>query len=174
MLLKRAKNHLTNDEMNILKKEINKERKRKWRDANVEKNWENDLRARMKKRANAKFGENDSLEKGKWYQDEVNKSLAERGIKQEDIDKANDGNSDKKNIGSTNLSDNEVLNMIASTLNKLDVARLLEQELNEDAANFPENKINGKKKGVSSKEMSTATRSIEGVEHSSSKVGRKG
>lgn len=166
MLLKRAKNHLTNDEMNILKKEINKERKRKWRDANVEKNWENDLRARMKKRANAKFGENDSLEKGKWYQDEVNKSLAERGIKQEDIDKANDGNSDKKNIGSTNLSDNEVLNMIASTLNKLDVARLLEQELNEDAANFPENKINGKKKGVSSKEMSTATRSIEGVEHS--------
>lgn len=166
MLLKRAKNHLTNDEMNILKKEINKERKRKWREANVEKNWENDLRARMKKRANAKFGENDSLEKGKWYQDEVNKSLAERGIKQEDIDKSNDGSSDKKNIGSTNLSDNEVLNMIASTLNKLDVARLLEQELNEDAANFPENKINGKKKGGSSKEPSTATRSIEGVEHS--------
>lgn len=166
MLLKRAKNHLTNDEMNILKKEINKERKRKWREANVEKNWENDLRARMKKRANAKFGENDSLEKGKWYQDEVNKSLAERGIKQEDIDKSNDGSSDKKNIGSTNLSDNEVLNMIASTLNKLDVARLLEQELNEDAANFPENKINGKKKGGSSKEPSAATRSIEGVEHS--------
>lgn len=145
MLLKRAKNYLTNDEMNTLKKEINKERKRKWREANVEKNWENDLRARVKKRANAKFGENESIEKSKWYQDEVNRSLNERGIKHEETDRANDDGIDKKTIVATNLSDNEVLNMVASTLNKLDLARLLERELNEDAANFPENKANKKK-----------------------------
>lgn len=136
MLLKRAKEHLSNEEMGILKREINKERKRKWREANVEKNWENDLRARLKKRANAKFGEQESIEKGKWYQDELNRSLAEREIKQE----GQDATCDKKIVGSTNLSDNEVLNMIATTLNKLDVARLLERELKEEATGYGDQK----------------------------------
>lgn len=161
MLLRRAKNYLTNDEMNTLKKEINKERKRKWREANVEKNWENDLRARLKKRANAKFGDSDTIEKTKWYQDEVNKSLAERGIKHEDTEKSGDLETDKKISGSTNLSDNEVLNMIATTLNKLEVARLLEQELNEDAASFSEGRNNRRKRLDAPNESENSERSVE-------------
>ncbi|QLG72844.1 hypothetical protein HG535_0D05530 [Zygotorulaspora mrakii] len=126
MLLKRAKKHLTNDEMNALKKEMNKERKRKWREANVEKNWENDLRSRLRRRANLKFGDRDSEDKEKWFEVELAKNLADRGIK-----RSNETDM-KKNSCSTNLSDNEVLNMIAATLNKLEVARLLERELNDE------------------------------------------
>lgn len=126
MLLKRAKQHLNNEEMNILKKEMNKERKRKWREANVEKNWENDLRARLRRRANGKFGDAESPEKEAWFTDELAKSLADRGTKRENDSAL------KKATGSTNLGDNEVLNMIATTLNKLDVARMLERELNEE------------------------------------------
>ncbi|AQZ12566.1 SPP41 (YDR464W) [Zygosaccharomyces parabailii] len=133
MLLKRAKEHLNAEEMAILKKEINKERKRKWREANVEKNWEHDLRARVKRRASSKFGEADSAEKTQWFENEVSKGLAERGIKQDETSKAGNGGngSGRKNTGSSNLSDNEVLNMIATALGKLDVARTLERELNE-------------------------------------------
>lgn len=132
MLLKRAKYHLNDEEMSVLKKEINKERKRKWREVNVEKNWEHDMRARLKKRANIKFGELNSAEKNQWFENEVSKSLAERGIKQEDNASNGNGNANsRKNTGSTNLSDNEVLNMIATALGKLDVARILERELNE-------------------------------------------
>lgn len=146
MLLKRAKEYLSPEEMTVLKKEINKERKRKWREANVEKNWENDLRARLKKRANAKFGDQDTLEKSKWYQDELNKGLSEREVKQEEPNNADGNASNKKTNGSTNLSDNEVLNMIATALNKLDVARLLERELNEDAAGYQDEAQNKKSK----------------------------
>ncbi|GAV54099.1 hypothetical protein ZYGR_0AK06010 [Zygosaccharomyces rouxii] len=132
MLLKRAKEHLDDKEMGILKREINKERKRKWREVNVEKNWEHDLRSRLKKRANMKFGESNSVEKSQWFESEVSKNLSERGIKQEDsANHGNENGSGRKNTGSTNLSDNEVLNMIATALGKLDVARILERELNE-------------------------------------------
>ncbi|GCE97930.1 hypothetical protein ZYGM_003987 [Zygosaccharomyces mellis] len=132
MLLKRAKEHLNDKEMGILKKEINKERKRKWREVNVEKNWEHDLRSRLKKRANMKFGESNSIEKNQWFEGEVSKNLSERGIKQENgTNNGSDSGSGRKNTGSTNLSDNEVLNMIATALGKLDVARILERELNE-------------------------------------------
>lgn len=140
MLLKRAKEHLTNDEMNILKKEINKERKRKWREANVDKNWEHDLRARLKKRANIKFSEADSADKTKWFEEEIARNLAERGIKQNKDATPDENINGKKNAGFTNLTDNEVLNMIASTLRKLDVARLLERELNEDASSLVDHK----------------------------------
>ncbi|QLQ78358.1 hypothetical protein HG537_0A06050 [Torulaspora globosa] len=144
MLLKRTKEYLSEAEMIILKKEINKERKRKWREANVEKNWENDLRARLRKRANAKFADHESIEKSKWYQDELSKSLSEREVKQEGSCNLDDNASDKKAGTCTNLSDNEVLNMIATTLNKLDVARILERELNDEAAGYQEQRQNKK------------------------------
>ncbi|QLL30795.1 hypothetical protein HG536_0A06100 [Torulaspora globosa] len=144
MLLKRTKEYLNEEEMTILKKEINKERKRKWREANVEKNWENDLRARLRKRANAKFGDHESIEKTKWYDDQLSKSLSEREVKQEGNYNLDDNAPDKKAGGSTNLSDNEVLNMIATTLNKLEVARILERELNEEAAGYQEQRQNKK------------------------------
>lgn len=152
MLLKRAKEHLTNDEMNILKKEINKERKRKWREANVEKNWEHDLRARLKKRANIKFSEADSADKTKWFEEEIARNLAERGIKQRDDGKTDENINGKKNAGFTNLSDDEVLNMIATTLRKLDVARLLERELNEDASSLVDVKAQKRKNMIKSQE----------------------
>lgn len=153
MLLKRTKEYLNDEEMTILKKEINKERKRKWREANVEKNWENDLRARLRKRANAKFGDQESIEKAKWYQDELSKSLSEREMKQEASCNLDDNTSDKKAGGSTNLSDNEVLNMIATTLNKLDVARILERELNEEAAGYQEQRQNNKSRPITPMEI---------------------
>lgn len=56
VVLKFAKARLTEAELSCLKKEINNVRKRRWREMNSTKNWEYDVKSRLKKRANAFLG----------------------------------------------------------------------------------------------------------------------
>lgn len=60
----------------------NRERKKKWREDNAERNKDNDLRARVIKRANVMFSEKDTKEKKAWIEDEFSRRKEKRIIKQ--------------------------------------------------------------------------------------------
>lgn len=56
----------------------NRERKKKWREDNIERNKDNDLRSRVIKRAASIFGESNGLEKKAWIEEEFNKRREKR------------------------------------------------------------------------------------------------
>lgn len=87
----------------------NRERKKRWRDANKLKNQNNDLRARLKKRAIHLYGHDDSDEKTEWIEAEFEKRKNRRLIK------------------SANLED--LTMVISETMNKLDIQSVNEETL---------------------------------------------
>ncbi|EGV63320.1 hypothetical protein PSN45_004406 [Yamadazyma tenuis] len=74
----------------------NRQRKQKWREENRERNKDNDLRTRVSKRANATFGEKESIEKLNWIEEEFNRRKERRLSKQK-----------KENTGPNSLSGDE-------------------------------------------------------------------
>lgn len=60
----------------------NRERKKKWREGNIERNKDNDLRARVIKRANVMFGEGSTPEKKAWIEEEFHIRREKRLAKQ--------------------------------------------------------------------------------------------
>ncbi|CUS23772.1 LAQU0S11e03950g1_1 [Lachancea quebecensis] len=126
-ILRRAKDYLTGEELTKLKKCITNERKRKWREANATKNKNHDLRARLKKRANAVFGEQDSAAKSEWCETEY----AKRAVKVDN--EPGEAPAHSSSEPTTSVSDAEVLNMIASNFNKESVSRAIEKDINNEA-----------------------------------------
>ncbi|EMR09362.1 hypothetical protein PNEG_02312 [Pneumocystis murina B123] len=64
---------LVNVERNSMMEKIrqeNRERKKRWRQANEDRNKDNDLRCRVNKRAHKLYGKEQSLAKSKWIEDE--------------------------------------------------------------------------------------------------------
>ncbi|QSL66486.1 hypothetical protein MERGE_000866 [Pneumocystis wakefieldiae] len=64
---------LANVERNSVMEKIrqeNRERKKRWRQANEDRNKDNDLRCRVNKRAHKLYGKEQSLAKSKWIEDE--------------------------------------------------------------------------------------------------------
>ncbi|KAG5366340.1 hypothetical protein CJU89_0763 [Yarrowia sp. B02] len=59
-------------------REANRNRKKQWRVINSDRNKDNDLRCRVHKRANVKFGPEDSEEKSKWIDAEYTKRRRKR------------------------------------------------------------------------------------------------
>lgn len=64
----------------------NRERKKRWREENAERNKDNDLRSRVIKRANLKYGESSSDEKAAWIEEEFSKRKEKRLAKQKKED----------------------------------------------------------------------------------------
>lgn len=60
----------------------NRERKKKWREGNIERNKDNDLRSRVIKRANVMFGEENTSEKKAWIEEEFHVRREKRLAKQ--------------------------------------------------------------------------------------------
>lgn len=60
----------------------NRERKKRWREENSERNKDNDLRSRVLKRANITFGDEESIEKTNWIEEEFNRRREKRIMKQ--------------------------------------------------------------------------------------------
>lgn len=144
-IMRRVKKHLTSDDFNKLRKDVNNERKRKWREANEKKNKDNDLRARLKKRATILYGESESSEKQKWFEEEY----ARRKVKLEDSLSETTPNK-TSDEPTTNITDVEVLNMIAISLGKIEIARAIEKEIIDEASGLkPEKKTTRKRKDTS-------------------------
>ena len=59
----------------------NRERKKRWREENAERNKDNELKMRVVKKANAKYGSEDSREKLAWIEEEFSKRKARRLVK---------------------------------------------------------------------------------------------
>ncbi|SCV02792.1 LAMI_0H03026g1_1 [Lachancea mirantina] len=144
--MRRAKKHLDSESLVTLKKAVNNERKRKWREANAKKNKGHDLRARLKKRANALFGEQNSSEKSQWYDQEY----AKRAVKLEEEPRELQVPSAEP---TTSVSDPEILAIIADTLDKPEVAKAIEKEIVDEAGTMCNNK-RGVKRQRGSHEMS--------------------
>lgn len=64
----------------------NRERKKRWRIENSERNKDNDLRARVSRKANSVFGTKESAEKLKWIEEEFVKRRNRRIAKQQEGD----------------------------------------------------------------------------------------
>ncbi|SCV03524.1 LAME_0H11122g1_1 [Lachancea meyersii CBS 8951] len=139
-ILKRAKKYLNSEELTQLRKAMTNERKRKWREANASKNKDHDLRARLRKRANALFGTTDSALKNDWF----NKEYLKRSLKKE----PENGDETKQSIQElpTSITDHEVLSMIASLLGKEDVSRAIEKEIIDEANMVGPDRKAGRKK----------------------------
>lgn len=101
----------------------NRERKKRWRDANKLKNQNNDLRARLKKRATHLFGSEESDKKTEWIELEFEKRKNRRIFK------------------STNFED--LTNLINETINKLDVTNLGQDSLTAIITQLVSNAVNG-------------------------------
>lgn len=129
LLMKKLKTVLQAEDLVILTREMNKERKRKWREANVAKNWELDFRARLKKRANTIYGEEDSDAKFQFMNEEFQMQSKRNGYTAEDFESKKVTSKGKK---ISNITDEEILNIVATSIDKLDVARSLESELNDE------------------------------------------
>ena len=129
ILQKKLKEFLSNEEFDLLRKDISKERKRRWRDANGIQNKINDLRARLRKRATKAFGVENTKEKLEWIASTFEKKCAEAGFNEF---LANKPNYSEKRDKST-ITDNDILNMIAINLNRLDLAHKIEASLIEEA-----------------------------------------
>ncbi|CCE65147.1 hypothetical protein TPHA_0K00130 [Tetrapisispora phaffii CBS 4417] len=131
--VKYARLYLNKQDMSTLTKEINKERKRKWRSANIVKNWENDVRARLKKRSKIELIDLTDEQKTNWVNNEFQKRKTEFMIKNEDsADSTSDLSFSSGSNGSSNITENEVLNMIANILKREDIAHKIEQNLIDD------------------------------------------
>lgn len=71
----------------------NRERKKKWREGNIERNKDNDLRSRVIKRANVMFGEENTPEKKTWIEEEFHARREKRLAKQK-----KEGNKSSENL----------------------------------------------------------------------------
>ncbi|KAF9297165.1 hypothetical protein BGZ88_010904 [Linnemannia elongata] len=78
------------DPAEVLKKDLinqrvrndNRERKKRWREANEDRNKDNDLRCRVNKRANKLFGKQESEHKSRWIEEEFGKRQMKRKDKE--------------------------------------------------------------------------------------------
>lgn len=70
----------------------NRERKKKWREGNIERNKDNDLRSRVIKRANVMFGEENTAEKKAWIEEEFHVRREKRLAKQKKEGNKSPGN----------------------------------------------------------------------------------
>ena len=148
IVLKRAKKYLNEKELVVLKRELNKERKRKWREVNVVRNWKHDLRARLRKRSNTLFGVGDSAEKEKWVERTFEIKCQESGYEDADYERVSSNNGKEIDKGEkvSNLTDQEVLNIIGDTMGRLDIAHRIEAELNEEMLSLLEPKPSKRRK----------------------------
>lgn len=121
---KRIKKFLKEEDMAVLKKAKETYRKRKWRLANADKNKDLELRSRVKVAARKQFGEVESDLKKAWIEKEYN----ERRIKLELEPQIQSSSS------SVVVTDHEVLNIIAISLGKLDLARAIENDIKEEVS----------------------------------------
>lgn len=123
-VMKRVKDYLPAEDITRLKKVKETYRKRKWRLANSDKNKDLELRTRIKMAARKQFGDSDSEEKQKW----IAKEYEIRKVKLE-LDPTTKSNS------AVMVTDEEILNIIAVSLDKLDVARTIEHDIQEEVKN---------------------------------------
>lgn len=79
----------------------NKERKRKWREENAERNKDNDLRARVSKRANAMFGDESSPEKNAWIEEEYKTRRERRLAKRRSEDQSSKLSESEQNLNNS-------------------------------------------------------------------------
>ena len=133
VVLKFAKARLTEAELNSLKKEINNVRKRRWREMNSIKNWEYDVKSRLKKRANAFFGEGESETKSKWIEERFQEKVSQEKYKDRLETTETQANNTKIVI-----DDKEILNILAVNMNSLNKARCIEKDIQES---FREEKL---------------------------------
>lgn len=82
----------------------NRERKKRWREENSERNKDNDLRARVLKKAASKFGDDSSPEKSSWIDEEFGKRKEKRLLRE----KKGLENKDSSNIMNEFNSNNEI------------------------------------------------------------------
>ncbi|KAF9125557.1 hypothetical protein BGW39_007311 [Mortierella sp. 14UC] len=73
---------LKKDLMNQRVRNDNRERKKRWREANEDRNKDNDLRCRVNKRANKLFGKQESEHKSRWIEEEFGKRQMKRKDKE--------------------------------------------------------------------------------------------
>ena len=134
-LLRKVKELLTPEQLTVFNRELAKERKRKWRVHNAEKNWEIDFRARIKKKANELYGEDDSPEKDRFTREKLSIGVKDEEVYGKGISTINNGESTQENTptqsrkSTTNMTDSEILNIIAVHLDRLDIARKVESEI---------------------------------------------
>ncbi|CAI4385569.1 ALI_HP2_G0032940.mRNA.1.CDS.1 [Saccharomyces cerevisiae] len=133
VVLKFAKARLTEAELSCLKKEINNVRKRRWREMNSTKNWEYDVKSRLKKRANAFFGEGESETKSKWIEERFQEKVSQEKYKDRLETTETQANNTKIVI-----DDKEILNILAINMNNLNKARCIEKDIQES---FREEKL---------------------------------
>ena len=133
VVLKFARARLTEDELNSLKKEINNVRKRRWREINSTKNWEYDVKSRLRKRANAFFGEGESEKKSKWIEERFQEKVSQE--KHKDRLETTETRTNNTKIV---IDDKEILNILAVNMNSLNKARCIEKDIQES---FKEEKL---------------------------------
>ncbi|KAF9922556.1 hypothetical protein FBU30_007323 [Linnemannia zychae] len=73
---------LKKDLINQRVRNDNRERKKRWREANEDRNKDNDLRCRVNKRANKLFGKQESEHKSRWIEEEFGKRQMKRKDKE--------------------------------------------------------------------------------------------
>ncbi|GMM57215.1 Spp41 protein [Maudiozyma humilis] len=144
-LMKLVRNTLSEDDMKQFNRELNRERKRKWREVNAIRNWSIDYKSRIRKRANLDFGEAESEKKTKFLDEEfaahekkVETLTAAAGSSTKGTTPAKDGKI-------STISDMDILKILSMDLDKLDVARKLERELNEEQRRLDEERSTPKR-----------------------------
>ncbi|KAH3667846.1 hypothetical protein WICMUC_005246 [Wickerhamomyces mucosus] len=96
----------------------NRERKKRWRDANRLKNQNNDLRARLKKRAIQLFGQNHSEKKTEWIEQEFEKRKNRRMIRSANLeDLTSIINNTLSKLNTDSLSDANITKVISDLVN---------------------------------------------------------
>lgn len=133
VVLKYAKARLTESELNSLKKEINNVRKRRWREINSTKNWEYDVKSRLRKRASGFFGEEESEAKSNWIEERFREKASQEKYKSRLETTESQANNTKIVI-----DDKEILNILAVNMNSLNTARCIEKDIQES---FKEEKL---------------------------------
>ncbi|CAI4059369.1 hypothetical protein SKDZ_04G6560 [Saccharomyces kudriavzevii ZP591] len=133
VVLKFAKARLTEGELNSLKKEINNVRKRRWREINSTKNWEYDVKSRLRKRASAFFGEGESETKSKWIEERFQEKASQEKYKDR-LETTETQTNNTKIV----IDDKEILNILAVNMNSLNKARCIENDIQES---FKEEKL---------------------------------
>ncbi|CCG83879.1 protein of unknown function [Taphrina deformans PYCC 5710] len=93
----------------------NRERKKRWREANEDRNKDNDLRCRVNKRAHKLYGKEPSKAKDLWIEEEFSKRKSKR---QEKEGKGPDGNLLIEGTDLTSLNHFEMNSVIMSTLSE--------------------------------------------------------
>lgn len=162
IVLRYAKVIMRKPEMASLTKYLNNERKRKWRTENVLRNWEHETKARIKRRANARFKDEPNAsqeEKEKWMKEEFENKLKVHHVTREDIEKS--GSTGKgKNTGM--LTEADILNYIVQFTGSTDISNKIQKWMEQDSQYFintsgqPTNQISLSRLPLSEPPMSVA------------------